>query len=239
MNIIYKYFLLFFIYSILGWIVESIYSSILEKKLVDRGFLIGPYCPIYGTGAIIGILYLTQYKSNPLTVFILGIVISCIIEYVTSYLMEKLFKARWWDYSNYKYNLNGRICGRNALLFGICSLLIIFITEPPIELIVSRLNNHNLQLISIVSFIIFLTDIIISYNIINKLKTNLNNMEIKKDSTYEIKALVIEALNVNINGKIKKNKLQKRLIQAFPTLDINKYLKKRNERIENIKRLFK
>ena len=70
----YKYFLIFFIYSILGWIAESIYSSILEKKLVDRGFLIGPYCPIYGTGAVIGITYLTQYKNNPLTIFILGIV---------------------------------------------------------------------------------------------------------------------------------------------------------------------
>ncbi|MBQ6494893.1 MAG: putative ABC transporter permease [Bacilli bacterium] len=235
----YKYFLIFFIYSILGWIAESIYSSILEKKLVDRGFLIGPYCPIYGTGAVIGITYLTQYKNNPLTIFILGIVISCIIEYITSYLMEKIFKARWWDYSNHKFNLNGRICGKNALLFGICSLLIIYICNPPIELILSRLNNQNLKLISLISFIIFISDVIISYNIINKLKINLNKIEINKDSTYEIKALVLAALNTNINGKIKKNTLQKRLIKAFPTLDINKYIKKQNERISNIKRLFK
>ena len=153
--------------------------------------------------------------------------------------MEKIFKARWWDYSNHKFNLNGRICGKNALLFGICSLLIIYICNPPIELILSRLNNQNLKLISLISFIIFISDVIISYNIINKLKINLNKIEINKDSTYEIKALVLAALNTNINGKIKKNTLQKRLIKAFPTLDINKYIKKQNERISNIKRLFK
>ena len=233
-----KHFLLFFIYSVLGWLVETIYTSINQKKLVDRGFLIGPYCPIYGLGAVTTILYLTQYKNNFITIFFLGTIVSIIIEYLASYLMEKIFKLRWWDYSDKKFNLNGRICGKNAILFGICSLILIYIIQPIIELILLKINSNILIIISIILLIIFITDTIISYNIVNKLKISLSKIEIKKDSTNEIKSLVLEALNNNINGKTKNNKLQKRIIFAFPTLDINKFIKIKNNKLTNIKRLF-
>ncbi len=239
MNLLYKYIILFFIYSVLGWITESIYSSILEKKIVDRGFLIGPYCPIYGFGAVIGIIYLTQYKDNPLTIFFLGVIIASITEYLTSYIMEKLFKVRWWDYSNQKFNLNGRICGKNATLFGICSLVVIYLTQPPIESFLSNLNNKTLLTLSIIVLIIFITDTILSYNILQKLKNNLSKIEIKKDATYEIKALVLDYLNnITINGKKKKNILQKRIIKAYPNLDLKKLLKIKNTTFPDIKRLF-
>ncbi len=236
---LYKCIILFFIYSVLGWIVESIYSSILQKKVVDRGFLIGPYCPIYGFGAIIGIAYLTQYKENPLTIFFLGIVIASISEYITSYLMEKIFKARWWDYSNQKFNVNGRICGKNAILFGICSLVVIYLSQPPIENMLLKANPKTLMILSIIIATIFITDTIISYKIIKGLEDNLSNIEIKKDATYEIKALVIEALNnITINGKTKKNTLQKRIIKAYPNLDLKKLIKIRNNTLQDLKRLF-
>ena len=144
LQIFLNYFLLFFIYSLLGWIAESIYVSIKEKKFVNRGFLIGPYCPIYGFGSILMILYLTQYKDNFVTVFLLGIFICCLLEYMTSYLMEKIFKARWWDYSDKKYNLNGRICGENALLFGLGSIVIIYLLNPFIERFISLFNPKRL-----------------------------------------------------------------------------------------------
>ena len=239
MNIIYKYIILFFIYSVLGWITESIYTSINQKKIVDRGFLIGPYCPIYGCGAIIGIIYLTQYKDNMLTVFFLGVIIASIIEYLTSYLMEKIFKVRWWDYSEKKFNLNGRICGTNAILFGICSIIVIYLTEPSLEILLSKLNNNILLILSLIIIIIITTDTIISCNIIKNLKNNLSKIEIKKDATNEIKALVLDYLNnITINGKQKKNTLQKRIIKAYPNIDLKRLIKIRNDKLTELKRLF-
>ena len=103
------YFLWLMIYSIIGWIYESTLCSITNKKLINRGFLNGPYCPIYGSGAILVILILGRIK-NPVLLFFLGALVTCSLEYLTSYVMEKLFHARWWDYSQRKFNINGRVC---------------------------------------------------------------------------------------------------------------------------------
>lgn len=219
--------------------MESSYVSIKQKRFVDRGFLIGPYCPIYGWGSLAIILYLNQYKDNFVTVFILGVVICAFIEYITSYIMEKIFKARWWDYSDKKFNLNGRVCGENAILFGLGGLLIIYMIQPVIEGYISKLSMFWLSLLSILFFIIFLVDTIVSFNIVNKLKENLGNIEIKRDSTQEMKNLVTDILNSNFHGeKIKKNILQRRIIKAFPNFDINKFVVVKNSRVKNIKELF-
>ena len=135
------YFFLFFLYSVLGWIVETSYVAVIDKKIVNRGFLIGPYLPIYGLSSIIMILYLSQYKENPLTVFLLAIFVCSFLEYITSYLMEKIFKARWWDYSNLKFNLNGRVCLRNSTLFGILGLLLIYIVNPLLIKLIINMNK--------------------------------------------------------------------------------------------------
>ena len=96
-----KYVLLFFIYAFLGWIMEVIGKLIQQKKFINRGFLIGPYCPIYGHGAILITILLSRYKANPFILFFMAILICSILEYATSYFMEKIFHARWWDYSQY------------------------------------------------------------------------------------------------------------------------------------------
>ena len=229
------YFLIFFIYSVLGWLMESIYVSILQKKIVNRGFLIGPDCPIYGYGSLIIILYLEQYKSNILTVFILGVAICSILEYITSYLMEKIFKARWWDYSDRKFNLNGRVCGENAILFGLGGILIIYIIHPFIKDLLNNINNLFLTILTIIFLIIYISDTITSFNIVNKLKKNLSNIDIRKDSTQELKNLVSEIINNNINSrKVKLNIFQKRIINAFPNFEINKFI---NNNKKGIKKL--
>ncbi|MDE5587247.1 MAG: putative ABC transporter permease, partial [Bacilli bacterium] len=85
----------------MGWFLECIFCTIDDKKLVyDRGFLLGPYCPIYGCGALYMYFFLDKYQSDPLALFIMAMVGTSILEYVTSFLMEKIFRARWWDYSN-------------------------------------------------------------------------------------------------------------------------------------------
>ena len=101
------YFLLFLIYSTCGWLVETIGEVFKSGKLVNRGFLIGPYCPIYGYGVLLITLLLSKYKNDILLTFILAMVICGVLEYLTSYFMEKIFHARWWDYKRMRFNING------------------------------------------------------------------------------------------------------------------------------------
>lgn len=111
-------YILFWLYSCLGWIMETPLVSIQSQKFINRGFYLGPYCPIYGTGALL-LLFLKNYQNDPFIVFILAILICSLVEYITSYLMEQIYKVRWWDYSNRFFNIKGRICLFNSICFGL------------------------------------------------------------------------------------------------------------------------
>ena len=209
------YFLLFFIYSVIGWFVEVTYVYIGTKKFINRGFLIGPYIPIYGYSALIMALYLTQYKDNPLTVFLLAIFICTFIEYMISFNMEKLSNARWWDYSNSKFNINGRVCLKNGLGFGFLSLLLIYLINPWLVNLLGKLNPKLLIIISVICLVIFvfdfITSLIVTFDIKNKIK------KFDSDSTTEIREL--------INEKIKKKLLKRRVLNAFPRVKFLKFKK--------------
>ena len=234
MNKFLGYFLLFLIYSILGWIMESTLVSIKAKKFINRGFLIGPYCPIYGWGGLIITLYLTQYKNNILTVFFLSVVICSILEYLTSYFMEKIFKARWWDYSERKFNLNGRICGENAIAFGIVSIVVLYGLNPLIEKLLSNINEKALLIITIIGLIIFISDTITSCKVVSKLKTTVNNIgNSTKDVTTDISKLVKTTLNNE--GKI----FQRRLIKAFPKMTLSKILDRSSKALKELEKNIK
>ena len=148
-------FLYFFIYSILGWTCEMIYCSICDRKIVNRGFLFGPYCPIYGFGGLIITFFLSDYYYNPLIIFLFGMIATSILEYITSYMMEKIFNAKWWDYSKHKFNLNGRICLLNSTEFGILCLAVTYIFEPFANNIINFIPNTYKHLV-ISTIIIFM-----------------------------------------------------------------------------------
>lgn len=204
------YFLIFIIYSFLGWLVEVISCFIIEKKLINRGFLLGPYCPIYGFGVLIMILYLTKYKNDYLTVFILAAVICSFLEYLTSYIMEKIFKARWWDYNNHKFNLNGRICLSNSILFGIASVIVICFINPLITNLLDMIPNIVLICLSICLLVLFIADTILSFNIVYKITRTAR--DVCKDSTEEISKLVKQILSKRI--------FQRRIFSAFPKFEV-------------------
>lgn len=208
---IYMYFLLFIFYSFIGWIIEIINELITEKRYVNRGFLIGPYCPIYGCGVILVILLLNRYLNDPVVLFIMAVVICSILEYFTSYIMEKIFKARWWDYTERKFNINGRICLETMVPFGIGGLIIMYFVNPFITGVLNMIPTVLLKLISIILFVVFLVDNLISSKIIFKFR-NITKKE-ERDNTAEITAKVKEILS-------KKSKLGKRLIKSFPDLRI-------------------
>ncbi|MBQ1994734.1 MAG: putative ABC transporter permease [Clostridia bacterium] len=176
-----KYVLLFFFYSAGGWLLESIYCSIGEKRLINRGFLTGPLCPIYGTAALVmTILIYNPFKDRPLIIFLLGIVLCDIVEYITSYIMEKLFSARWWDYTYEFLNIGGRICLKHTLYWGIISVAFVRVLHPAVENLYAKINGDYLIYILIAVLAVFTLDLINAVRKaldIRKLQIKLNSLQ--------------------------------------------------------------
>ena len=119
-----KLLLYFFLYSIIGWILESVYKSILEKRVINSGFLHGPYCPIYGFGAVILLLATKKMYGKPFQKFLIATIIFTLFEYIVSLLLEVIFGLRWWDYSNDFLNIQGRVSLMYTIFWGIIGLII-------------------------------------------------------------------------------------------------------------------
>ena len=130
LDLVCRYFLLFFFCSMLGWLMEVTCKLFQFHRFINRGFLIGPYCPIYGFGAVFVTLLLSGFSDHPIAVFLLAMLVCGTLEYVTSYVMEKLFHARWWDYSQRKFNLNGRVCANTLIPFGLLGLVMVYFLKP-------------------------------------------------------------------------------------------------------------
>ncbi|MDE7220654.1 MAG: hypothetical protein K2O45_13715 [Oscillospiraceae bacterium] len=157
-------FLLLMVYSFLGWCGEMIYCSIGQRRLCEkRGFLNGPLCPIYGHGALVVLLCLRGGCGNPVLTFLLGAVLTSIVEYITSYAMEKLFHMRWWDYSRYKFHLNGRVCLLNSTLFGLASVFLCHFANPPIAAWIASLIASGAGIpLAMILLVVYLADIVLS-----------------------------------------------------------------------------
>ncbi len=213
MRNVFTYFMLFFIYAILGWIIETTLVSIEKRKFVNRGFLIGPYCPIYGFGGLAITILLKNYTKDPIVLFLMAVIICGTLEYFTSYIMEKIFKARWWDYSAKKYNINGRICLETVVPFGIFGCLVMYVLNPITFKYLNMLSNSMLNIISAICFTIFITDNIVSYNVISSFTKTVKTINVGKikDNTEEITKKVREVL-------IGKSFFNKRLMEAYPNL---------------------
>jgi len=226
----YNLFLLFFIYSFLGYIVESISVSLMEKKVVwNRGFLVGPYIPIFGIGAMTMILTLQKYKDDIVALFIMSMVVCLTIEYLCSLVAEKIFKLRWWNYSDKLFNINGRICLQNGILFGIGGVLIVKYVNTWIENLILLLPNSLMVTLSIILTIIFVSDTILSLHTV--IKFNSSFKRYSADNTQEVKKKILEELQ--------RNFLLNRLVKAFPNAKDKRdhYKQLRNEYIKRMKEL--
>ncbi len=131
----------FFIYCFVGWICEELYCSILAKKIVNRGFLHGPYLPIYGFGAMSVLFLLRPFITNIVLLFFAGMIVTSIIEYIGSFLLEKIFHIKLWDYSKNFLNINGRVCLLNSTMFGVLSLLMVYVIHPFVSGLILNLSQ--------------------------------------------------------------------------------------------------
>ncbi len=213
------WFCLFLIYSFLGWCAEITWASIDKKKLVfNRGFLIGPYCPLYGVGAWLMIFFLHRYEKDFVVLFVLSAVVCSVLEYLTGYLLEKVFHTRWWDYTHRRWNLNGRVCLGNSLMFGAAGVLLIALVNPFLHRLLSMIPHVVLMILACILLFIFLLDLIISLHTMFQIRKSTALLEKNKDNTEEITKLVRAALE-------KGTKLKSRLLRAFPSAKFTLKLK--------------
>lgn len=244
----------FLIYSFLGWVLESIYKTVLEKKLVNSGFLYGPVCPIYGFGALIMLIFLKSYSSNVVLLFCIGFFILSIWEYIVGLLLEKAFKTKYWDYSGKKFNINGRVCLLNSCFWGILCVIFIKLVHPPIENIVMQVQRELLVYNNILLLSIFIIDLIFSvikiYNInisigllndiSKKIKQELDKVKEyagnKAKESEKLQTIIEELKEKQESLKGKLEKQTTRLRKAFPTMKHLKLPEFINQRIESIRK---
>lgn len=163
---IYLYFLYFFIFAVIGWLLETAFSFYALGHFTKRGFLFGPLCPIYGWGALILIIFFSTYKKHNIKLFIYAAIIFSIFEYVVSFGMEAMFSLKWWNYTNEFMNLNGRVSIFYSFAWGIIAILFINLIYPffkkKLNIILSKIP-YKVQIIGVyILFLTFLTDTIIS-----------------------------------------------------------------------------
>lgn len=204
---VYRYFLLFFFCSVLGWLMEVTCKLIQFHRFINRGFLIGPYCPIYGFGAVFVTLLLSDFSAHPAAVFCLSLVICGTLEYLTSYFMEKLFHARWWDYSQKRFNLNGRVCADTLIPFGVLGLALVYLIKPVVFEWISPLPYSTLQTLCLCIAGLMATDACVSATVLGKIRKQVSLSE--KDDTEAITKAIRAALAEN-------SALVRRVLHAFP-----------------------
>ena len=231
----------FSLYSFLGWAMETVYCSILAQKFVYRGFLLGPVCPIYGFGSLAVVLILWPFRGHPELIFLFGMIITSALEYSVSVLLEKLFKKSWWNYSDKKFNVNGRICLQNSILFGTLSLFLVYILHSSFLDIINRisvtvqLNTSGFLALIFCIDIIFSVRTVVNFNReMNKLSVLTETIENKRE---ELKAALEafrdeqkEKLEFELSGLISLQednmvsfiKKMHRILNAFPHMRLHR-----------------
>ena len=195
-------FLLYIAYSVLGWCGEMLYCSIPKGHICEkRGFLNGFLCPIYGHGALLVLYCLHGGFKNPVLTFIFGAIVTSILEYFTSWIMEKLFHMRWWDYSHYKFQINGRVCLLNSACFGLASVLLCHVVQPWLWAHITGLGAAITVPLASFIFGIYLMDTILSFRSAFQLSSQMGKLH---ELQAELKDYVAEKREENQERKAER-----------------------------------
>lgn len=242
----------FCIYSMLGWIMESVLKTYLQKKPVNSGFLYGPFCPIYGFGAVIMFLFLQGFKDNIVLLFVIAFFVLSTWEYVVGWLLEKLFHTTYWDYKENRCNIHGRVCLMNSLFWGFLGVIFIRYMHPFFMEKIDLVPENILTFTTLIIAGAMLVDGIISAikvsnlkgklerlkEMSNTIKERLEELEVKSITKVRKEYLqeIIDELKYN-QTKLKRKLLKQtnRLKKAFPTIKseaiekLNEFLKEKKE----------
>lgn len=250
-------FMLFIVYSFMGWVGEVIYCSIPEKHFINRGFLHGPVCPVYGCGGLLVVFCLIPFKDTWIPLFFAAMFVTTVLEYFTSWIMEILFHNRWWDYSQYKLNINGRVCLLNSLIFGAAGMLALHFVHPPVKWLICQIKSPYIEIASGALFVWFTTDLILTVRTLKLFNKKLEELKefsttltnkfkgeiwFKYDSAIDMfKSLreqakldaspILGVLTERLDNLNKKYKSSLRLLKAFPRMQSKRY----SEQLEHIR----
>ena len=148
----------FFFYAVIGYLVEVTYCSVPQRKLVNRGFLYGPWLPIYGIGALLIIIGTHHVVTKPILVFFVTVFLTSAVEYIGGWGLERFFGLRLWDYSTYRFNFRGRICLRNSTLFGLLGLALVYGIHPAVQKVVAAMGERTADIGAHVIVLVFAID---------------------------------------------------------------------------------
>ena len=230
MDILTRYTLTFVLYSFIGYLCEVAYCSIGQRHLVDRGFLHGPWLPIYGFGGLIVDIFLVPVSSYPIVVFIAAVILTSVVEYIGSWGLEKIFSIKLWDYSRKKFNINGRVCLLNSTLFGIMSLFLVYVAYPWIEKALSAIPVLIARRTGELLRILFAVDLTLS---VMKMSAFRKALEEFREKARAVETRVVELKNLGktelseefrdkLIGELEELKARtgmsfRRIISAFPS----------------------
>lgn len=167
----------FVIYSFFGWCLEVVYQAVEHRKFINRGFLNGPYCPIYGFGAVIVIFSLLPISENIIVLYVGSVFLTSALEFLTGFVLEKIFTQHWWDYSEEKFNIGGYICLKFSLLWGVACLVVVRIVHPMIEKFVNWIPETVGIIVLSVIYVGFVSDFIITVLAIFNIKKKIRLLE--------------------------------------------------------------
>lgn len=216
-------FLWFVLYSVAGWVYESALCSASEKRFVNRGFLNGPYCPIYGSGAVLDILVLGDVE-DPVVLFFAAALLTGVLEYLTSWGMEKLFHARWWDYSERRFNIKGRVCLRGAIAFSSFSLVLLKVVHPVVAAYTMLLPPTVRSVAALVLFAVMLTDAVFTITKFSEFNDILRGLGDELDGRVQTAKSRLDQAGASWRAHLSRANSQiRRMLRSFPRLRSTKY----------------
>lgn len=209
----------FFVYCFLGWLWETAYVSVRTRKWVNRGFMHGPFLPIYGSGAIVILLSTLGVRDNLLLIYIFGMIGSTVLEYFTGAAMQKLFGVRYWDYSKNRFNLNGHICLFVSLAWGCFSILLVRVIHPPVEDMVLAIPKQIVDVMTMALIVVTAVD-----------------MTVSTGEALDLKAMLIKKAESNEELR----KLQGRIdfVYALAEDDLRRFKEEQEQKARNFRQRF-
>lgn len=190
---------IFLIYSFVGWCTEVVYATLIHGRFVNRGFMIGPVCPIYGFGVLSVVMFLEPVKENWALLFLASMVFTSLIELAAGFVLERLFNEKWWDYSEEPFNLKGYICLKFSIMWGLACVLVIDVVHPTIMKAVRLIPHTVLSMLLLVLFSVFIADAAVTMLNVLKIRIYIRSAE-------EIKT-ALEQLSETIGGNLSEKTL--------------------------------
>lgn len=229
----YKYLYYFFIYSFLGWCLEVCYAALNTRTFVNRGFLNGPYCPIYGVGVVIVILLVFPLRKNMLLLYVASVVLTSVLELVTGFALEKIFHYRWWNYSDVPFNIDGYVCLKFSLMWGIACIIVVDVIHPLVDDFVRWIPHFIGKILLGIMIVMMAIDLVATVETVLKLNSRLEKIDKIAVDIHDFSNDIGSKLTTDFLATDKKlkdldqkkedllKKLdwgQRRMLKAFPTM---------------------